>query len=57
MDKDEKELHDLAHMPEMAGTLFELAQGYLQFTVRRDYALNAGRGGRSETPDFAWQQI
>ena len=57
MDKDEKELHDLAHMSEMAGTLFELAQGYLQFTVRRDYALNAGRGGRSETPDFAWQQI
>lgn len=53
MEEDPDELHDLSKEPEYLPTVLRLTQEYMRYQAREDHRMNAARGGRSETPDFA----
>ena len=53
LEEDPKELHDLSATPRGQREALRLTQAYLCDNARRDYALNAARGGQSAVPAFA----
>ena len=53
MVNDPDETKDLSCDPNLQSVIIHLMQLYMQGAVKRDYAINSARGGRSATPDFS----
>lgn len=53
MVNDPDETKDLSCDPKLQEVIIHLMQLYMQGAVKRDYAINSARGGRSATPDFS----